>query len=118
MSPGISLKFRPVPFFSLEGTFNYTPLIFCADRDWHILRNIVFYDYLFFGRYLYGSGKLSIFPDKNVSFFLSASYRNISGSRGFTVIGSDIYTDTAGAGYSALGFEVSCKIRLSGRTGN
>jgi len=117
LSPGISLKFRAVPVFSLEGAFNYTPLIYCADRDWHILRNVVFFDYLFFGHYFSGSGKLTIFPDKNVSFFLSASYRNISDSRGFTTIGSDIYTDTAGAGYSAYSFEISCRIRIPGKTG-
>jgi outer membrane protease len=111
-SPGISLKGRFNNIFSLEGFFSYSPLIFCSDKDEHILRSIVFYDYPRFGHYIKGTGKFTVSPFKNVSFSSSLLYRYITGSRGDIKTRSFLYKDISGAGYSALDLELALRIRF------
>ena len=102
VSPGVSLKGKLSRFFSLEGSFNYSPLIYCEDRDDHILTKTVFNDYLYFGHFFDGGGKLSFTPKNNMAISLAVSYRYITGSRGDIKSGIFSYDNIAGGGYSAL----------------
>ena len=111
-SPGISLKWDISRLFALEGFFNYSPLLFCVARDHHLQRKSVFYDYLFFGRYIKGGGEITFLPLNKTSLLLSASYRLITGIRGNTYLDSIYYQDTAGAGYSAIDLRLALKFSL------
>jgi len=113
VSPGLSLKGKLSRFFSLEGSFNYSPLIYCADRDDHLKRtyevdgvqkHTVFTEYIKFGNFFDGRGKLCFSPKSNIAISLSFGYRYITGSRGDAYINGvkDIWNDTAGVGYSTI----------------
>jgi outer membrane protease len=115
LAPGLSLKWKASPYFLLMGNINYSPLIYCFARDDHILRNITFLDYLYFGHYLKGSGDFIFYPAKNLDLSLSLSYKSISGTRGDAYVGNTRYRQSAGAGFSALGLGVAARIRLAGR---
>jgi outer membrane protease len=111
-SPGFSLNWRAASFFSLKGLFSYSPLIYCADRDDHLLRGITFKDYLLFGHYLKGGGELIFSRSGTKSLSLFFLYKHISGSRGYTLVKNYRENDAAGAGYSALELGAAIKIRV------
>ena len=121
IAPGLSLKWRIAPRFFLEGNFSYTPLIFCAARDDHLLRGRIFWDFMAFGHFINGGGRLVFSPVNNMDISLAASYRRITGTRGRTydqhaATGrTDIFKDMAGAGFSALDISLAARIRLTGR---
>ena len=102
VSPGFLLKGRLNHLFSIEGSFNYSPLIYCADRDEHLLTKAVFDDYLYFGHFFDGGGKLTFAPKNNMAFSLAVSYRYITGSRGDVKTSIFSYKGIAGGGYSSL----------------
>ena len=113
VSPGLSLKGRLSRYFSIEGSFNYSPLIYCADRDDHFIRkykiddvekHYVFTEYLKYGHFFDGGGKLCFFPKNNIALSLSFEYRYITDSRGdaYTNGVKDFWENTAGGGYSSL----------------
>ena len=125
-SPVISLRGKINRLFSLEGNFSYSPLIYCMDRDDHLARELIFWDYLSFGHYINGGGKFIFSPNKTLDLFLSLSYRYITGSRGQTYqentdpididknpVG-EVYhiSNNAGVGYSVLDIELAAKIRI------
>ena len=127
-APGFSLKGRINSRFSLEGNFSYTPLIYCAARDDHLLRTDmgpeggIFWDFPTFGHYFNGGGRFVFSPNNNLDISLSISYRYITGSRGRTYeqhtsnnIAFQTSDDGAGAGYSALDIGLSARIRVTGR---
>jgi len=113
-SPGVFIKFRLDRFFSLYGNFNYSPLIYCADKDYHLLRDTIFQDSLFFGHYLNGGGGItfSIMDNLDITFFLS--YSTITDSRGDSYFNLLNHTGIAGGGYSAFEFGLSARLRLFG----
>jgi len=122
LSPGVFIRFRLGRFFSLNGNFNYSPLIYCADRDDHLRRDpiTIFQDYLHYGQYLKGGGGITFSPlnDLDVTIFLS--YSSITDSRGdaFSKGAADINFvndgTIAGGGYSAFEFGLSVRLRLLG----
>ena len=118
LAPGLSLKWKPSLLFSLEGNFNYTPLIYCHARDDHFLRkhlisgdHITFFDYLFWGHYLKGGGEFAFSPVKKLDFLLNISYTFMTGTRGYTLVRGFREAEDAGAGYSALGFGIAVRLR-------
>ena len=123
LAPGVSLKGRFNKLFSLEGNFCYSPLIYCADRDDHLVRNLIFWDYLYFGNYINAGGAFTFSPKSNLDLSLAVSYRYISGARGKTFQEDTKNTpgqifqsiNDAGAGYSVLDIELAVKIRLYGK---
>ena len=123
LSPGFSLKGRLSRLFSVEGKFSYTPLIFCADHDDHLMRvpPLVFRDYLFLGHYFQGGGKFLFSPTQSLGMHLGFSYRYITGTRGPTYEqeenGSTFKTSSngAGVGFSAMNVELGVRMQINGR---
>jgi len=124
-APVISLKGRINNLFSLEGNFSYSPLIYCFDRDDHLLTQTIYWDYLSFGHYINGGGKFIFSPNQMLDLSLAVSYRYITGPRGatdieYTTTGQDypigeavrITNDGAGVGYSVLDVELALRIRI------
>ena len=114
-SPGVSLEWDINRLFSLKALFNYSPLVYCVDRDDHLLTKTTYLDYLSFGHYFKGGGEFTLSPSVNTNISLSASYKHISGTRGDTFYQSRRYDDEAGVGYSAMDLGVTVKFRLTGR---
>ena len=115
LSPGFSLMWKPLPLFTVAGNINYSPLIYCYARDLHVLRNITFHDYLSFGHYLKGSFDVLYSLAENMDLSFMFSYSHITGTRGDAHVGAFRFRQGAGAGYSAFGFEIAARIRLTGR---
>jgi len=110
-SPGVFIKLRLGSYFSLNGNFSYSPLIYCTDKDYHLDRGITFLDYLYYGHYLKGCGGITILPMDNLDLTLFLSYSSIIDSRGDTYINSQKYPyPIAGGGYAS--FDVGLSIRL------
>ena len=121
LSPGVSLKGRINRLFSLQWNINYSPLIYATARDDHLLYpSRTFGDYLFFGHYLKGGGKVIFTPLNNLNLTLSLLYRYITGSRGdsyWKYAGaevSDIVSKNydGGAGHSTLEIELAARIYI------
>ena len=113
LTPGVSLDWDMNRLFSLKAFFNYSPLIYCADRDEHLVGiKKTFLDYLYFGHYLKSGGELILSPSQNISLSLSASYKRINGTRGDTIIQSVRFKDEAGAALSALDLGLAVNFRL------
>jgi len=113
-SPGVFIKLRLGTLFSLNGNFNYSPFIYCADRDEHLLRNTTFLDYLYYGHYLKGSGGITFSPLDYLDLTLFLSYSSITDSRGDTYINSVKYSGIAGGGYAAFELGFSARFRFFG----
>jgi outer membrane protease len=114
LSPGVFVKFRLGRFFSVNGNFKYSPLVYCTDEDNHLLRDTIFQDYLFYGQYLKGSGGITILPMNNLELTFFLSYSSITNSRGDSFFNSVNHTGIAGGGYSVFEFGLSARLRLSG----
>ena len=114
LSPGLSLKARLSRYFSIEGIFNYSPLIYCEDKDNHIVGQTVFLDYLYFGHYLKGGGGFIFSPRHNMDLCLSLSYVSITGARGDTYMNRVKHAGIAGAGYSAFDLGLAVKFSFNG----
>ena len=123
LSPGISLQTKITPRFSTEINFSYSPLVICFARDNHLLRNMMFWDQLYFGHHIKGGSTLTFSADKNLDISLSLSYRYITGLRGNSYWKDNSYGDgivvqnkyDGGAGYSVLDIGLAAKIRFFGR---
>jgi outer membrane protease len=115
LSPGVFIKLRLGRFFSLNGNFNYSPLIYCADRDEHLLRGITFLDYLYYGHYLKGGGGITFSPMNNLDLNLFLFYSSIIDSRGDSYMNSVKNIGIAGGGYTAFEIGLSARLRLFGR---
>ena len=126
LSPGVSLKGRINSLISLQGYFNYSPLIYATARDDHLVPDSFYHgrsfgDYLYFGHYLKGGGKFILSPRKNLDFSLSLSYRYLTGSRGpsyWKNTGVDVSNKVSknydgGAGYTALDIELAVRIYVN-----
>jgi len=114
LSPGVFARFRLGSYFSLNGNFKYSPLIYCADKDNHLLRGTIFQDYLFYGHYLKGGGGITFSPMSNMDIVLFLSYSSITDSRGDSYFYSINHSGIAGGGYSAFEFGLSARLRLFG----
>jgi len=116
LSPGITLDWKMNRLFSMKTNFSFSPLIYCSDRDDHLLTDITFLDYLYFGRYLKAGGEVILSPSQNTGISLFASYKHISGVRGNTFQGTRLLAeDSAGAALSSLDMGLTVKFRLTGR---
>jgi len=114
-SPGLFLKARLGGLFTLNVNLNYSPFVYCADRDEHLLINRTFLDYLYYGQYFKGSGGITFSPMNNFDLTLFLSYSSITDSRGDTYISSVKYPGIAGVGYSAFEVGLSARMRLLGK---
>ena len=129
ISPRISARGRLSRLFSVEGNIMYSPLVFCADRDDHLLlerlsygsHQNLFYGYFYFGHYVNGNLGFTCSPAKNFDLSLSLSYRYITGLRNKTYyirtgpgISGDSFENNyeGGAGFSAFDIEFAAKIRI------
>ena len=115
-SPGVFVKFRLSRFFILNGSFNYSPLIFGEDTDKHLGLGDIYNDDFSYGHYFKGGGGITFSPMSNLDITLSLLYSYITDSKG------DIYKNSvkhpsqaAGGGYDALDIGLSVRLRLSGR---
>lgn len=114
-TPGASLKWKLGGGFFLEGTFCFSPFVYCADRDDHLATGVTFLDYALFGHYINGGGKIS-FSEKNIKASIACNYRHINRLRGSTYeqVGSNpVYQtskDGSGMGFSAIDLEFAFSI--------
>lgn len=123
LSPGISLAGKLGHYFTLRGDICYSPLIYSVNRDDHIFKKIIYWDYPALGHYINGGVRFTFSPTANFDLELSAFYRFIKGSRGRSYEqsaypGSKAYqtsSDGAGSGFSALDVSLAAKIRVFGR---
>lgn len=124
VSPGISLTAKLGNNFLLSGGLNYSPFIYCSDRDDHYLRALYFEDIVSGGHFFKGRLSVLYSPFTDLDFSLDFAYSVITGSRG------DAYTyaestngsvflgrsySISGAAYSAFDLALQAKIRLYGR---
>lgn len=122
-SPGLSLSIKISGLFSLKGAFNYTPLIYCEDRDDHYMANMVFYGYFSFGRFINSESSFIFTPLKNLEFSFSMAFRSIAGLRDITyyaitvneVPGPYIKNYEGGVKYTAIDLKLAARIRVFGR---
>jgi outer membrane protease len=115
LSPGVFIKFRLGSYFSINGNFNYSPLIYCADRDEHPLKNTTYRDFLYYGQYLKGSGGITLSPSDYLDLTLFLSYSSITDSRGVTYINSLKHPyPIAGGGYAAFELGLLARLRFFG----
>jgi len=116
LSPGVFIKFRLGTYFSLNGNFNYSPLIYCADRDDHLVPpSRTYLDYLYYGQYLKGSGGITFSPLDYLDLTLFLSYSSIFDSRGDAYFNYERHNNIAGGGYSAFELGLSARFHLFGR---
>ncbi|MCL2472844.1 MAG: omptin family outer membrane protease, partial [Treponema sp.] len=134
-APAFSLKGRISKLFSVSGNFSYTPLVYCTDRDDHLLQDMdttseyygtgkTFTGYFSIGTYISGGASFIYSPIQNVDLSLSLDYRYITGLRGNTFIrlnGVSRYASTGssfqngfdgGAGYSTLDITLAAKFLI------
>ena len=112
LAPGVSMSYKPSQLLVLEAIVNYSPLIYCAAKDEHVLRNATFNDRLYGGHYIKGTGLVSFLPKDKMEMILHLSYKLITGSRGDTTVGSIRENGTAGGGYSAVDFGLIARFFL------
>ena len=125
-SPGINLKWKIHPIFSIKAFFNYSPLIYVLTRDDHLIpdenyQGQAFWDYCSFGHFIDGNLESIFTFSNNLDLGLSISYRYIFGSRGPSDvakagIGSTgiVYQNQyeAGTGYNALDIGLYLKMSM------
>jgi outer membrane protease E len=116
LSPGISLG-AVLDRVTLEASFKITPAVLSIAIDEHILRDIVFTDYMAGGLALEPALDIGVELTKNFSVGLTARYRHIVKTRGNEVIdkkGESSYTvpDVAGAGLEFFDGGLYLKFRL------
>jgi len=113
LSPGVSLNWDMNRLFSMKAFFNYSPLIYCAARDDHLVLGTTFFDYPYFGHYLKSGGGFVLSASTNTSLSLFLSYNYITGPRGDTFQGGKrVAEDGAGAAYSSMDLGLAVKLRL------
>lgn len=124
LSPGISFKAKISRLFSLDLKLCYSPLIYCADKDDHLIRDLTFWDYCYWGNYLNGGAKVTFSLRKNLDLSLAWYYRYIDGPRGLSYEqqgSGPVYqtsNDGSGAGYSTMDVELALRILIIGRERN
>ena len=130
-APALAAKWKPASFFSLAGNISYSPLIFCSDRDDHLVglfnsssKGTLFYADFKFGHYINGGASFTASIIKNTDIILSISGRYITGLRDesfFTNIGVDESgykiknAYDGGVGYIAIDVGLAARIRIHGR---
>ena len=114
LSPGIAFNARISSIVSMGLGFSYSPLILCFAKDEHLLRDIIFWDIMYFGNYFNIKGNLLLSPIRNVDLNFSFSYRYINRTRGDTYIRENnrttAYSNIVGAVFSAMDFTFAVRI--------
>ena len=113
ISPGVALDWNMNRLFSLETYFNYSPLIYCADRDDHLRTRATYLDYLYFGHYIKSGGELIFSASQKTDLSLFFSYKYITGPRGDIFQGGRLLaSDSAGVAHSSMDLGLAVKFRL------
>jgi outer membrane protease len=119
--PGLSLLVLLPRRFTLDISFQISPLVFCAARDNHLLSAHEYKDYITGGLYLEPRGSVAFSPSERLELSLYAAYRFIKGAHGDSFIRDtgtgktgDFYqlSQDAGAAWYALDSGLSLKIRF------
>ena len=117
-TPGVSIYGEFNRFFDIELSFKISPFVWVIAVDHHIARDIVFTDYISGGLFIEPSMLFSFRANSFFSLSFSYSYRSISRARGDTLLeqkgyNSEVYLNSAGAGYSAHRAGITAKFILS-----
>lgn len=117
LSPGFSFYGTFYRIFDFELSFRASPLVWCYDKDEHLLKGLVINDYLFGGVFMEPGLLFSFKPVSFLSLSTSVSYRYISGTRGDAVYHrkgrpASTYENSSGAGYSAFNISITAKFLL------
>jgi outer membrane protease len=117
IAPAISLNARFLNYFTGGLSFQISPLIFCADEDEHVEREITFRDYTRWGLFLEPRGRLTFSPVPRFELSLDLAYRLITGSRGEAYqapTGTDEFLPSgeAGTGLSFMDSALALKLRF------
>ena len=136
-SPGVSMKAKFNSRFTVTGHLSYSPLIYGADKDDHLLPYVIYNPILmeyeryegkrhsgqFFGGHYVNGGVNFNFTFGNLDITLSASYKYITELRGVTFFqniyimqssSNPVYRNIydGGMGYSALDLGLSAKFNF------
>ena len=130
ISPGLSIKSKLSGALFLEGSLSYSPIIYSADRDDHLIPDRYyngkrFSGYFFGGHYIESGGGFVFSYFRNLDLCFSVSYRYITGLRGGTKYEYMYYGGSAGrssnnaydggTGYSALDIGLTARFSIYGR---
>jgi outer membrane protease len=119
--PGVALGIPLSRWFKASLSFQISPLIFCAARDDHLLRDIEFRDYISGGLYMEPRGDATFSFQNRFELSLYVSYRFIRGARGESYgrkTGSTNngefyqYSEDAGAAWYTLDSGLSFTVRF------
>jgi len=103
VAAGFSFGTNILSLFSINLSFQISPLTFCTAIDQHLTTGNTYYDYTGFGLFLEGGGNFS-FKWNFLVLSLELNYRYVSNTRGYTVINkADYYApNESGAGLSLM----------------
>jgi outer membrane protease len=117
-SPGVSLAYYFLDYFSAELFVQISPWILCKDLDEHLTTGYQFIDIMRGGLLVEPGFHFSFCPVERLELSLEFSWRHIRGTRGETWVGKPIGTadsvmqGEAGAGLSLTDTGLCLKIRL------
>jgi len=114
---GIGLGYKFNKAFTLDLSFQFSPLTFCNDQDEHLLREISFKDYTRFGLFFEPRGALAFTPVRWLELCMDVSYRYIGEGKGdgfFKMAGDSDYLESnqSGTTLSVMRSSLTTKIRF------
>ena len=123
LSLGLSFYSQFNRYFDIELLFSASPFIWCSAKDQHLLRDLVINSTMLGGISFEPGLLFSFKPHTLFALALSFTYRNISGTRGYSdCTGSEIYEEygrqkvrfnnVSGAGYSVFDIGIVIQYKL------
>ncbi|MDR3160581.1 MAG: omptin family outer membrane protease [Spirochaetaceae bacterium] len=116
LSPALALYGAFNRSFDIEISAAVSPFIWSSSVDNHIMRNLVITDEISGGLFLEGGLRFSFTPVDFFALSLSASYRNISGSRGDSIYkepGQRLeHPNGSGSAYSVFDTGIMARFRI------
>lgn len=101
---GYGYSFRSL--FYLGGRFTYSPFTIASDHDHHILRDIHFYDYVYFGQFISMAFKAGLQFNNTFSVNIKFFGDYLFEKKGYTYV-NDSLSGYAGIQYQSLAFSIN-----------
>ena len=106
-TPGIEAGIKLNDYFGILLNAGLSPILYGFHKDNHVLRDTIFLDYMFGGLFVKGSLSIEYLINNRFALYLSASYMNVSRTRGDTYISRWGMPHTFHPGISGGGFSLS-----------
>jgi len=120
ISPGFTIGTDILSPFSIDLSFQITPLTFCNAVDQHLVTGVTYYDYVNFGLFLEPRGSVSL-KTNMFDFTFEFAYRCVISSQGETYYQNKnsehafLSPNDPGAGFSLFDVRFLARIRLYGK---